>query len=145
MSKLISMKYAAYVLAFSLLAIQPANAVNINDDSFQFGTKSEVPADMNHEQQAVDMPTPSQENSPNLVFGAGHENNDSAVNDRVKAAVMADKTLSAQLNKFDSETKDGVVTVTGSVTSDSVKATLMEKIKAVSGVHTVVDKIDVSK
>ncbi len=145
MSKLSSIKYAAYVLALSLLAIQPANAVTISSDSYQFGTKSEVPADMNHEQQPVDMPTPNHDNAPNLVFGAGHENNDNAVNDRVKAAVMADKTLSTQLNKFDSQTKDGIVTVTGSVASDSVKATLMEKIKAVSGVHAVVDKIDVSK
>jgi osmotically-inducible protein OsmY len=64
---------------------------------------------------------------------------DAAITAKVKTAVIAEPGLSAL--KIDVDTKDGVVTLTGTVDSAAMKDRAQQVAQGVSGVRSVVDNL----
>ncbi len=64
---------------------------------------------------------------------------DAAITTKVKTAVIAEPGLSAL--KIDVDTKDGVVTLTGTVDSAAMKDRAQQVAQGVSGVRSVVDNL----
>jgi len=76
---------------------------------------------------------------------AGTPNADMFVTDQVRAAFSNDSTLANDINNIKIETKDGVVTLSGHVASDSIKTAIAEKAANVPGVKAVNNQLEVSK
>ena len=64
---------------------------------------------------------------------------DTAITTKVKAAVLAEPGLKTL--KIDVDTKDGVVTMSGSVDSPALKERAMQIAQGVSGVRSVIDNL----
>ena len=64
---------------------------------------------------------------------------DAAITAKVKTAVIGEPGLSAL--KIDVDTKDGVVTLTGTVDSAAMKDRAQQVAQSVSGVRSVVDNL----
>jgi len=72
---------------------------------------------------------------------AGVAIEDSFITTSVKSAVLAEPGLSSL--KIDVDTKDGVVTLSGTVASPDLKTRATQIAKNTSGVRSVVDKLEV--
>ncbi len=72
---------------------------------------------------------------------AGAVIDDSMITTSVKTAVLAEPGLSAL--KIEVDTKDGVVTLSGTVASSDLKTRATQIAKNTSGVRSVVDKLEV--
>jgi len=72
---------------------------------------------------------------------AGVAIEDSFITTSVKSAVLAEPGLSAL--KIDVDTKDGVVTLSGTVASSDLKTRATQIAKNTSGVRSVVDKLEI--
>ncbi len=72
---------------------------------------------------------------------AGVAIEDSFITTSVKSAVLAEPGLSAL--KIDVDTKDGVVTLSGTVASSALKTRAAQIAQNTSGVRSVVDKLEV--
>jgi hyperosmotically inducible periplasmic protein len=67
---------------------------------------------------------------------------DAAVTAAVKAKLLADQTVSGMM--IDVDTSNGVVTLTGTVTSEAARATAIELARTTGGVTRVEDKLALS-
>ncbi len=72
---------------------------------------------------------------------AGAAIDDSFITTSVKSAVLAEPGLSAL--KIDVDTKDGVVTLSGTVASPELKTRATQIAQNTSGVRSVIDKLEV--
>lgn len=68
---------------------------------------------------------------------------DSAVKDQVTNALKADAQFSADFKNVTVDVKDGVVTLTGTVTDESQKSAIADNVANVPGVKNVVNKLEV--
>jgi osmotically-inducible protein OsmY len=74
-------------------------------------------------------------------LAANSQNSDVFVTDQVRKALATDQNF----NNIKVDTKDGVVTLTGVVTDEGVKASVGQKVANVPGVKSVDNKLEVNK
>jgi BON domain len=78
-------------------------------------------------------------------IAANTPNSDMFVADQVRQALSSDKDVAKDFNNVKVESKAGVVTLTGSVSDEGIKASIGEKVANVPGVKSVDNKLEVKK
>lgn len=78
-------------------------------------------------------------------IAANTPNSDMFVSDQVRQALAADKDVAKEFNGVKIETKAGVVTLTGTVSDEALKASIGQKVANVPGVNSVDNRIEVRK
>jgi hyperosmotically inducible periplasmic protein len=69
---------------------------------------------------------------------------DREVTRKIRAAIMADKSLSTYAHNIKIITRDGKVTLKGPVRSDEEKTTVLSKTREIAGEGNVTDELDVA-
>lgn len=78
-------------------------------------------------------------------MAANTPNSDSFVSDQVRQAFINDSELATDVNNISIDTKDGVVTLTGTVANDASKTAFAQKAANVPGVKAVNNQIEIQK